>query len=854
MKKKLLNRVFACFLAGITLAFTACKDTEQKELTAEDVELWSTYNTEKVLKANYAPNYKFAPEIDVVSAKGEVEGAQIIISPTQDVSAFDVKISDLTHTDGVTVFPKDRISVYKQLYVNVAMIDDTAWGSIPGWYPDALLPFETAVEFKENTVKANENQGLYFTFDLTPEKDEDGNYVYMEDGSYTYLPSGTYVGSIEIDFGTFKKLVPVSLNVLDVVVSEESHMVSAYGMRRAYGNAELNFTQEMKDKYTEFFYSYRVNVPGLVDDFSFSLTGMEYYVEKSYEMMQNPRCTLVEFPIANKNVEFYDPEDGSTGVEQSFDVERFKTFVHLYVQKSLETDFNMVKYLAVELVDEPSSHNLLRRTKAVCTHFKQAVAELEQEILALEVDEADEALKLELAESAKNMRNIITEKYSPTYEPYIDTWCPYYAEGYSSEVLRQQYAEQAERWTYATNISLESPLAFPRALSWMMAEYDVTGMLNWECALFAESASTGYVPVEDYYTTVFHTYSKDNGNGYLAYPGGPYGIDGPIPSLRLQALRDGIEEYEMIYALKNRYKEISDALPQEYAFTSNKVVENLGSILYEGTTVQATSAAFAQARKSLLQLMECMDSPANMCITDFKDDSYGNIQYKVYMNDGYTLKYNGNEVTKFEKVEGGKIYEINCKLANKSNFMTLSFEADGKTYVYEQGLGGKATVYEGETLKNYFSKGNVTPTMEIVSASEIYAERNEALTAEKNNMLQITLDAIMNRAQRVKFMGDLIEGLDQNAKTLVIHLYIPPNDSGAQEEVAFELLCQVKGQEIARSLYKATLKTGKNVLEIPLTSVNWGKTKVEYLMMNFGDSSNSSQRQVCIKDVVIYEK
>ncbi|MBQ5929620.1 MAG: hypothetical protein IIX02_02405, partial [Clostridia bacterium] len=116
------------------------------------------------------------------------------------------------------------------------------------------------------------------------------------------------------------------------------------------------------------------------------------------------------------------------------------------------------------------------------------------------------------------------------------------------------------------------------------------------------------------------------------------------------------------------------------------------------------------------------------------------------------------------------------------------------------------------------------------------------------------LDAIMNRAQRVKFMGDLIEGLDQNAKTLVIHLYIPPNDSGAQEEVSFELLCQVKGQEIARSLYKATLKTGKNVLEIPLTSVNWGKTKVEYLMMNFGDSSNSSQRQVCIKDVVIYEK
>lgn len=856
MGKRWFNRLFACSLAFATLACVSCEEAaetaEETRLTEADVEIWSTYNTEKILKANYEPKYKFEPAIDIVSANGEVEGAQIMITPTADVESFNVTASELTHEDGKTVLPADRISVYKQLYVNVAMIDDTAWGSVAGWYPDALLPFEAAVAFDETAIKADENQGLYFTYDLGPQRDENGDYVYDEKGDYIYLPSGTYTGSVEIDFGTFQKTVPVKLEVLDVVVSEESHMVGAYGMRRAYGNAELNFTEEMKDKYTEFFYSYRINVPGLVDDFSFSEAGMKYYVEKSYEMMQNPRCTLVEFPVANKKIEFYDVEDGMTTTETSFDRDKFKQFVHLYVQKSLETDFNMVKYLAVELVDEPSSHNLLKQTRAMCLDFKAVVLELEQEILALDVDESDKALQAELAQSAKNMRNIITEKYYEMYAPYIDTWCPYFAEGYASEELRAQYANQAERWTYATNISFESPLAFPRALSWMMAEYDITGMLNWDCALFSEATSTGYMPVEDYYTTAYHTYSTDNGNGYLAYPGGPYGVDGPIPSLRLQAFRDGIEEYEMIYAMKNRYKEISEQ--SGYAFTADKVVENLGSTLYAGTTVQATSEAFAQARTSLLQLIQCMDSAANMCIVDFNDDSYGNITYKVYMNDGYALQYNGAAVTNYETVSGGRIYTVSCKLSGTTNSMTLSFEADGKTYVYEQGLGGKATAFEGETFANYFTKGNVTPTVNVVPASEIYPERNDALTAANNKMLQLTLDAVENRAQRVKFMGGLIDNLDGNAKTLVVHVYLPPNESGAEEELAFELLCQIKGQEIARSLYKTKLKTGKNVLEIPLTSVDWTRANVEYWMMNFGDGSNSCQRNVCIKDMVLYEK
>ena len=37
-----------------------------------------------------------------------------------------------------------------------------------------------------------------------------------------------------------------------------------------------------------------------------------------------------------------------------------------------------------------------------------------------------------------------------------------------------------------------------------------------------------------------------NGNGSIMYPGS----DGPVDSIRLEALRDGVEDYEYLYTLK----------------------------------------------------------------------------------------------------------------------------------------------------------------------------------------------------------------------------------------------------------------------------------------------------------------
>lgn len=41
-----------------------------------------------------------------------------------------------------------------------------------------------------------------------------------------------------------------------------------------------------------------------------------------------------------------------------------------------------------------------------------------------------------------------------------------------------------------------------------------------------------------------------NGDGYLAYPGAPVGVEGPVPSIRLAQVREGAEDYELLKLLE----------------------------------------------------------------------------------------------------------------------------------------------------------------------------------------------------------------------------------------------------------------------------------------------------------------
>lgn len=119
------------------------------------------------------------------------------------------------------------------------------------------------------------------------------------------------------------------------------------------------------------------------------------------------------------------------------------------------------------------------------------------------------------------------------------------------------------------NLFIDYPAIDARALMWAAHKYGVTGFLYYEVAMWASNLlpdlmdSGSVVPPEDpahaeairsgkrwpQVPWNTFTFSRYNGDGQLVYPWG----DGDfLPSLRLEVLRDGIEDYELLALLHER--------------------------------------------------------------------------------------------------------------------------------------------------------------------------------------------------------------------------------------------------------------------------------------------------------------
>ena len=109
---------------------------------------------------------------------------------------------------------------------------------------------------------------------------------------------------------------------------------------------------------------------------------------------------------------------------------------------------------------------------------------------------------------------------------------------------------------YAT-YHIEDMLLSARLLAWQMYDYGIIGNLLWGTAVATvvdDDLYTEQLVDQDYYQTG-NRYPWANGDGFLLYPGRPYGISGPVSSIRLEAILDGNEDYDLFHALESFYGE-----------------------------------------------------------------------------------------------------------------------------------------------------------------------------------------------------------------------------------------------------------------------------------------------------------
>ncbi len=152
--------------------------------------------------------------------------------------------------------------------------------------------------------------------------------------------------------------------------------------------------------------------------------------------------------------------------------------------------------------------------------------------------------------------NFLCTEQTPTQNPdwgdfygYVDTWVPLWPL-HDEENAQERLDAGDELWSYTALCQggesspfwqLDFPVLNYRIPAWGSWRYQMTGLLYWSVVFWRQ--------VKDPWLDQLTIYGRYNGDGSILYPGADAGIDGPVTSIRLKNIREGMEDYEYIKIL-----------------------------------------------------------------------------------------------------------------------------------------------------------------------------------------------------------------------------------------------------------------------------------------------------------------
>ena len=815
MKKKIVSVIVAFACAFAFLCACGKSDVEEPAGAMQDVVLWGMPGTEKVYK-DIGPDselyeaYKTDAKIDIVMAKGEYEGGQIIASANRDVT-FDATSSVLT--SGENTIAAENVEIFAQKYVSVTTNHDQNSKLPTAKYPDALIPMANLKAVGENIVKKGENQGLYVRVKTAADQ-----------------AAGVYTGNITFSVGAESTQIPVTVQVADVTVSETVHNKSVFANAWYFFEGELDTTQEMLDKYNEALLDYRLGMGTILtygrnhnEDLS-TQEKIDAWIEKAYGYMQDPACSTILLPYRE-------------------DVGQMKGILDSIADYSIEKQYDMFDKLVVYpggLIDEPRGNGTMEKAEEICKSFESVKSSFVTENLAAKDVPAELA---GMADSILKIPMIVTEYYDEALAEAGATFCPQF-QHYETEEQRAEYADDSERWWYGC-ISPRAP--YPtyhiddtwlsaRLIGWMQAQYDVVGNLYWATDVYAQHSQDGYQSLEEYYEGSAVRYPNVNGDGFLFYPGKKYGIEGPLGSMRLEAIRDGYEEYEILYEIKQRYVEADKNLT-DYELDYEKFVGSLTESLYTGTTVAATTDEFNAAKSALFE-SSILNEKTGFSVLDYNDNGYGVKTYAFAVDADWTVTTGDVAATPIATQGGMKVYSVSCELKEDKNELRLSFENGNATATYVLALGGKAQIMQATAFtEDDFAAKSVEPSL--------------TKTADG---WQISLPEVVDdetSEQSFALVGNCVATIDAHMRKVVLHVEYTGED-GAELTVNGKFT----GSRAASKITSCALQPGVNEITVDL-SVKDMQTlgAVEELVLVFYRDELASSipaHTITLLDVVYY--
>jgi hypothetical protein len=169
----------------------------------------------------------------------------------------------------------------------------------------------------------------------------------------------------------------------------------------------------------------------------------------------------------------------------------------------------------------------------------------------------------------------------------LDIWVPQLGDWHEShEFYRSRVAAGDELWFYTclaptgtyANRFIDYHLVKTRLLHWLNFLYEATGFLHWGYNYWCgEPFAVDVEPVHS------HRMCLPPGDNCIVYPG----EGGPVDSLRFEAMRDGIEDYELL-------RKLAEVDPDRARAIARMVIRDYDDY-------DLSPATFRQARRALLE-------------------------------------------------------------------------------------------------------------------------------------------------------------------------------------------------------------------------------------------------------------
>lgn len=493
--------------------------------TDDDFGIALTHSIVKLREDALFP-YPLNNSIDISLARNEYESFQVAILPFgRSLDGLAVEAGNLTSKNGGMI-PAANIEISLVDYNKINWQADYVAG-YEGWHPDPLIPIKAGVNIDGNDVC----RPLWIT---------------------VYAPAGTkpgeYSGKVTIKARGMKNVTAtVRCRVWDFDLPLASHLKTHSWDEIDYYRDFYNLKELPVEWYERFCglllknrfnpgsagVNYVSEIPDSSGKYDFSKVSkvLDYCISRG----------LTRFSIVQMKKGLYAPGEA----------EKAYKFVGAYT-RFLKSKGWLDKAL-VELWDEP--------TDLEWPYIKER---------AMELRKIDPDLRLQLfAEGGPyDFWDHSTDKYG--LNSLVNIWAPV-------NIIEspETQAKGGEIWTYfctlaresAPNFYIDCPAIYQRSIAWYCWMYGVDGFEHWSTNYFWRNVKKGQ-PMDQKWPNVpwdSRTYYYFNGEGQLLYPG-PDGT--PYSSIRLENFRDGMEDYEYLFRLRElleKYKDnTSDPVLNEY--------------------------------------------------------------------------------------------------------------------------------------------------------------------------------------------------------------------------------------------------------------------------------------------------